>query len=70
MGRGSRCGGGARGLPPLRTGQIEGRALRLLGIEEMPPEEFDERLAGSAPVQALERAVVEHAVDPAHLPPR
>ena len=35
----------------------------------MPPEEFRERLAGRAPVQAPERAVVEHAVDPAHLLP-
>ena len=30
-------------------------------------QERRERLAGRAPVQALERAVVEHAVDPPHL---
>ena len=30
-------------------------------------QERRERLAGRAPVQALERTVVEHAVDPPHL---
>ena len=30
-------------------------------------QEHRERLAGRAPVQALERMVVEHAVDPPHL---
>lgn len=30
-------------------------------------QERRERLAGRAPVRALERAVVEHAVDPPHL---
>ena len=31
-------------------------------------QERRERLAGRAPVQALERTVVEHAVNPPHLP--
>ena len=35
--------------------------------KEVAVQERRERLAGRAPVQALERAVVEHAVDPTHL---
>ena len=35
--------------------------------KEVAVKERRERLAGRAPVQALERTVVEHAVDPPHL---
>ena len=34
--------------------------------KEVAVQERCERLAGRAPVQALERTVVEHAVDPPH----
>ena len=35
--------------------------------KEVAVQERRERLAGRAPVQALERTVVEHAVEPPHL---
>ena len=47
--------------------RFEGAGLRRL--EQVAAEKFRERLPGRAPVQALEGAVVEQAVDPAHLLP-